>query len=245
MWDRTITHTPATASYWAAQSKFSDTVVQAASGSLSASRATINWSRSTPAGTQEDFASFTMHFCVHVGAGSYVQLDATQKADAETDLAVFVASLRGEMSNQFTHVNTTWHDVVAGDQFYGPADRITANGLTGQVATSRLPDQLAVNVTLRTSSRKHWGRFYIPGIASTKFDLTYGRPTSTVCDTLATATRTLGTSLMANTAATELVVYSHQHQAVLSVDEIHCDNVADVIRRRRAKMVSYRKAFTS
>jgi hypothetical protein len=174
-----------------------------------------------------------------------VKLSDSQKTDAEVDINAFIGTLNGQQYSGFTHKEIVWHDVEAGDKYYGPRERTTLTSNVGVQATGRLPDQLAVNVTLRTSSRKHWGRMYFPGIAAARYDTTYGRVLNGTCDVLAQAVRDLGTALTANTAHTELVVYSHVHQAVLSVDEIHCDNIADVIRRRRAKEPSYRKVYTS
>lgn len=245
MWERFITHTPATASYWAAQSKYSDTTTQVASGTLGASKVDFLYSRATPAGTQEDFAQFGLHLCVNPVAAGYASLTDTQKADAETDLDALAAVIKALQPNEYTHTGYAWHDVTAGDQFYGPVDRITVRSNVGTSISGRMPDQLAANVTLRTASRKHWGRFYIPGVASDMLDFVYGRLNDATCDTLAGAVRTLGLALEANSAKTVLVVYSHKHQAVMSVDEIHCDNVVDVIRRRRAKTASYRKSYSS
>lgn len=245
MWERRITHTSATSQYWADASKFSDTVVEEAVGSFSVSRATLKYARSTPSGTQEDFAQFGLHMAVHVGAGSFVALTDTQKADAETDIDTLNSAIAGLQSNGMTWTELVWHDVTVGDQFYGPADRIALRSVNGAAATARNPDQIAVSVTFRTSSRRHWGRVYLPGMNRNVFDPTYGRVSNASCDTLAAAFRTFALALEANTALTQLLVYSHAHQAVMSIDEISVDNVPDVIRSRRPKEQSYRKTYSS
>lgn len=244
MWEREITHTPGTAAYWEAQSAFSDAVVQPAAGTLSASKCTLTWNRTTPAGTREDLATINLHMCIHVGAASYVRLTDTQKADAETPIKAFIDAWALNGVNQWTHQEIVWHDVTAGDTFYGPADRRTTYTKVGGNAGNRMPDQNAVTVTLRTASRKHWGRFYLGGLPTNGYDTVYGRPANAICDAYASATRTLALALNSLTAHTELVVYSHAHQAVMTVDEIRCDNVPDIIRRRRAKQSSYAKSFT-
>jgi hypothetical protein len=187
-----------------------------------------------------------MHFAVMVAAGTAAYLDASQKAEVETDLGPFWVSLNALMPSGVNIVDYVWHDWFEGDRFYGPADRITSSGgITGTIASSRLPDQVAATITFRTASRKHWGRMYVPSIAWTKMDSTYGRIANGTCDILASAARTLALATEANTARTSLVVFSLAHQAVLTIDEIHCDNVPDIVRRRRAKSASYRKAFTA
>lgn len=245
MWDRTITCLPSTQTYWELQSRFSDTTLQNFVGTGGVSKCTILWSRTTPAGTREDFVSTNLHMCVHVGAGSYVALTDSQKADAEADLDTFTTAIAARQSNQFTLAYYQWHDIIVGDATYGQIDRSTTKSTAGGSASMRLPDQLSVNATFRTAARRHWGRIYLPGIGSNHYETTYGRVTNAGCDGVASDVRTLANNLVANTAATELVIFSKAHGAVLSVDEIHVDNVPDVVRRRRAKMASYRKIYTS
>lgn len=246
MWGHHILCAPSTRSYWDAQSKFSDSVVTNSSGTGGTSRVTVNVSRTTPTGTREDWASFTLHFCVGSWLANMVPLTDSQKADAEADLDTFTSAIfTNYIGNKFTLINYTWHDVQFGDQYYGPADRITPKSLVGSDSSARLPDQISTNVTFRTCSRKHWGRYYWMGIGALFYDSSFGRPSNATCDALASATRNLANGVLSNTAATELVVYSHKYAAVLEIARIDCDNVPDVVRRRRAKMASYRKTYTS
>lgn len=245
MWDRHITCAPATEPYWTAQAKFSDTDLDVSvSAPPSVSRVTFVADRATPAGTREDYAMWTMHMAIWFDT-AVTALDATQKAAAEVPLKAFVDSWATLASAVVTFKEFRWHDVNFGDEFYGPADRYTAYLKSGAAAGNTMPYQMAINTTLRTASRRHWGRFYLPNISSNSYDTVYGRVTNAACDTIANNTKTLYTSLSGLTASVTLVVYSHKYQAVLSVDEIHCDNVPDVVRRRRAKQASYRKALTS
>jgi hypothetical protein len=244
VWSNIIRCAPSTLSYWQTQSVFSDTVIHEAPA-LGVSKCTIAYSRTTPAGTQEDLATMNLHLGVVAGPAC-VPLTAGQKADAETDINAFCVALGTVQSNQFRMVGYTWHDWQAGDVYYGPADRVTDPLFSpADVVSSRMPDQLAVNITMRTASRRHWGRVYVPGVAGTKYETTFGRPANSTCDTLASALRTLANSLIANTTATSLIVFSKQYQAALDIGRIDCDNVPDVIRRRRPKNASYRKTFTA
>src|SRR5262245_47377195 len=98
---------------------------------------------------------------------------------------------------------------------------------------------------MKTPSRRNWGRVYEPGVAFSQYDAVYGRPTNAMCDTLASAWRTMLNNLVAKSTSVECVVFSKQYQANLVVSEVACDNVPDIIRRRRPKNPSYRKTFTS
>ena len=78
-----------------------------------------------------------------------------------------------------------------------------------------------------------------------KYDSTYGRPTNATCDALCSSWRTMINTLRSKPQSIEQVVFSKKYEANLVISELHCDNVADVVRRRRAKQASYRKAFTA
>jgi len=241
---RRIICSPETESYWQAQSRYSDSTIEVAPA-LSASKATLQWKRTTPAGTQEDLCSINVHMGIVAGA-TCVFLDDTQKAAAEVDLKAYMDALAGMQNPGFSSHSIVWHDHRAGEPFYGPADRVTTYATAvGSGPGTRLPDQVACSVTMRTSSRKHWGRVYVPGLGSARFDATYGRFLSSTCDALASTLRDLYSGLEGNTASTTMVVYSTAHQAALTIDEIVCDDVVDIIRRRRAKAVNYRKIIAA
>src|SRR5262245_30907452 len=184
MWGHHILCAPSTLGYWQAESKFSDTVVTPSTAQASCSRVTLNFDRTTPIGTREDFASFTLHMFVGSWNANAVSLTDSQKGDAETDLNAWVSSWTAKASSAYTFTNYTWHDVAFGDQFYGPADRITQTGNPGTNAADRLPDQITTNITFRTASRQHWGRFYCPGLGAAQYEKTFGRPANTTCDWL-------------------------------------------------------------
>jgi len=249
MWAHRIYTTDAMLSYWQGQSVYSDTEITSVSPAvLGASRLTINWARSTPAGTQEDLCSINPHFAVAATPGAPISyLDGAAKAVVETEVFTWLAAWAALAANSFNTWQLVWHDIVAGDAFYGPADRFNQldPGIPGTAGVGRMPDQLAVDLTFRTASRRHWGRAYVPGIGMGKYDSTYGRPTNATCDALASSWRTMINTLRAKPQSIEQVVFSKAYQANLVISELHCDNVADVVRRRRAKQASYRKAFTA
>src|SRR3954454_14993179 len=195
MWTHRIYTTDAMLSYWQSQSVYSDTAITSVgAATLGASRLTINWARSTPAGTQEDLVSINPHFAVAASPGAPISfLDNAAKAVVETEVYTWIASWAALASNQFNTWQLIWHDIKAGDPFYGPADRFTQldPGIPGTFPNARTPDQIAINLTFRTASRKHWGRVYLPGINSGRYDAVYGRPTNATCDSLASSWRTM------------------------------------------------------
>lgn len=240
---RQIVHHPSTASYWAGESFFSDTSVVEDS-TVGASRVTLKWSRTVPSGFVEDQAMTTLTLAMNMGPGDYQVLNNAAKADAESDLGSFWDNIKTLITPAWTLVEYAWHDWSAPETKLGPADRVTTLSAAAAGTGGRIPDQNAITVTFRTASREHWGRSYLGGFTVGQYDATYGRPSHATCDALATHFNTLQGALQANTQATEIVVHSLEHQAVLSVDEIHCDDVPDIIRSRRPRRPTYRKVFS-
>lgn len=244
-WTHKIICDASTLSYWQGQSVFSDTSLAVATGTPGVSKCTITWTRSTPAGTREDLCTINLHMAVVVTSTTVTQLNSSQKADAETDINTCLTSVANLQSNQFSTAEIVWHDLLFSEAKYGPADRRTVSVITGAAASARMPDQDSATVTFRTASRTHWGRVYVPGLERGAFDTTYARINNTAVDNLALFFRTLQNNLVANTASTEIVVFSKQYLAALTVSELVVDNVPDVVRRRRPKQSSYRKSYTS
>jgi hypothetical protein len=245
LFGREIICLPSQRTYWDAQPKYSDTVVHDAVGTLGVSKATLCWNRTTPAGTREDLATINLCMSVVVGEAMRANLTDVQKTAAETPLKAYIDTICSTQDNSWAHQEIVWHDIQVGDTYWGPADRRTTYVKGAVTSAKRLPDQLAVTVTMKTSSRTHWGRVYLGGLHSLNYDTTYGRVVNAICDQHAAALRTLGLALAGLTAETELLVFSKTYGAVMSIDEIQCDNVVDIIRRRRAKSASYRKTFTA
>jgi hypothetical protein len=104
-----------------------------------------------------------------------------------------------------------------------------------------LPPQVALDVTLKTWPRRHWGRFYVPGIWPGHAD-TYGRADDSTCDLLEGAYVTLcGTMAGNNWFPIVLQAGTPATGIARTVRGVACDNVFDVIRRRRWDAATYRK----
>jgi hypothetical protein len=159
--------------------------------------------------------------------------------------------LNGFQSSAYTMSGYLWHIVHIGrastphgvGPAIGPFTRYSGKNLAGTTLNSRGADQIAVSLTMRTASRKHWGRIYVPGLIRTLPDTAYGRMTSGDVDLLAGYLRTLGNSL--SSSGYDLGVYSPTGRAFLHINTVEVDNVIDIQRRRRPKQSSYKKLLTS
>jgi hypothetical protein len=120
-------------------------------------------------------------------------------------------------------------------------DRVISIGGT---QASNLPPQSALDVTLQTYPRRRWGRFYIPGITP---DLMTdrGRAQDSLCDVALGGYQTLA-GAMAGMNWFPIVIQAGSPAAGIArtVHAARCDNVMDVIRRRRWDSATYRASFT-
>jgi hypothetical protein len=135
---------------------------------------------------------------------------------------------------------------------WGDAHRVTA--VTGYVdgASAMLPPQIALSVTLKTTVRRSWGRFYLPtiGIAGNLA----GRPTSAVVDSTAVAWRDAFNACQAAglspgvlgsyETGTIIPTVKERHPRFLGLRVVQVDNVFDVIRRRRFDITTQRAAHS-
>lgn len=246
-----ITHTAATSAYWATQSYFEDTLVTVSDpAALSCNSITTVLTRTTPAGTREDVATTTHHIAKVVGGGLYSALTAAEYSGIETLLDTMWTNLMLRRAASWTVSEYAWHEKRAdhgttenGSEAVGPAVRRTTKALVGNVSNSRLPDQNALTMSIRTASRKHWGRMYLPGFDSGHYDLAMGRPSNASVDSDAAAFHTYVAGL--TSASCTLGVWTFKYKAFLDISELRMDNVPDIIRRRRPKQASYSKSYTS
>jgi hypothetical protein len=253
-WSPTVTYNDSKASYWAKQSKLDGTIETASTGAQpNCWRCQIRFTRTTPVGTREDVATNTLHIAKNPGAGVRTRGVTSELAALEAYLDTFYGSWQSRASTQFSVSEYRWFNVDSDDPLsdkgyplHGPPVRATGKANAGLLAASRLPDQLAVALTLLTCSRKHWGRFYLPGLGVAQYDSTYGRVTTAAADALSLALRTLVNNLAGAAGGVyELGVWSPTGLAWLNTTSVQCDDVPDVIRRRRPKQAAYRKVYTS
>lgn len=245
---KVITFSPAEAGYWATQSHDSDAVLHQATGLLGWSQARMEFSRSVPAGLVEDRAMCTLSFCKIVGGNEFAYVPTLELGTIEAQLRdYFWVNVKALVSTQVRLIAITWHhynadlprDESGRGLKPGPAVLSTSYSLPGTSASGRQVDQVASTITWRTTSRRHWGRIYVPGLTVAALDTTYGRFTNTVVDTLSAAAVALHDTL--KTAGYQLVVASQLHPGVLTPTAIEVDDIPDIQRRRRAKRPNYRK----
>jgi hypothetical protein len=145
----------------------------------------LQWrlSRAPAGGTSEDQDVCTFHFIKATGGTPGTYVDGTDLPAVETALGTYWGTLKTNMptflhSDQFRWYKdgpayyelngdgTAYVPIAAGN----PAIRVTEVDVAGSAATAALPPQSAVTVTERTSSRLHWGRWYLPSPAAAVAD---------------------------------------------------------------------------
>lgn len=244
-WTHSIVRDPAQATYWDAQSRYSDTVMQdsVVDPGPGVDEVQLVFTRTSPAGVTDDVMVTHLAFSKRVAMGAVSTLLSADKAAIEGYLNTWWTATKIYVTSGYTLKEYRWHTYPKPGVKPGPANRITSVNVAGTgIATVRLPDQNAVTVTFRTASRKHWGRMYLPGLNASNYD-GYGRIIPSVVDGIAAAARTLLNS--AEGATTPVWVVSHAHPAILAVSEMAVDSTGDIVRRRRAKHTSYWKVYTS
>lgn len=250
-WGKNVNIDGSAAQYWGTQNLLADTVVTSqATATLRAWDVACLYGRSTPTGTREDTAQFGMRICKRAGAGLWGIGLASELPGIETRLDALITSLASHISTAYTMTQYVWHERAIdhptnedGSEKIGAAIRYTSKSIAGAQLTDRNADQVSATVTFKTASRKHWGRVYLPGIATGQMNKTYGRWTPAFADAVAGYFRTFINGLA--TDGYDLVVYSYKKKAIMQVVELQVDDIVDIQRRRRAKQRSYAKTYSS
>jgi hypothetical protein len=158
----------------------------------------------------------------------------------EALLDTYWGSLKTKINPSYSLTQISWYRVGPGVVPPNPAVRTVTRAVAGTAASQELPPQVACSITFRTASRRSWGRTYVPiGALSAGGDIVAGRFSNAYVDAMATYVNTLVTGAAA--ADFHLVVYSATKHALLNVETVEADNVADVVRRRRWKASTYKK----
>jgi hypothetical protein len=220
----------------------------------------LQWRLSrAPASRVEDVDVMTFHFLKTSGGAPVAWNDATDLATIETALGTLTTGLKAYWpafvhSDQFrwyadgpafyTIPADDWHAIPVGDN---PALRITEVDVAGtaSVAAGCLPPQCALTVTEKTSSRRHWGRFYLPMLSTAALDGT-GLLASAAQNALATLVQTFYNSC--RSSGLTPVVWSIQKGArpkrpsgtlpaqpakAYEITSLQIDDIFDIIRSRR------------
>jgi hypothetical protein len=142
-----------------------------------------------------------------------------------------------------------WHKQGPGIGRPNPAERTTAVNSPATGTGLFLPAQVACAVTLKTSYRRNWGRFYLPNPVSSTLDGLGGQYTSAFVTTVRDAAGALLDSCKTNDFP--MMVFSARNAGGLldtvaghtetpddtsharSVDTVQVDSIIDIIRSRR------------
>lgn len=228
----------------------------------------LQWrlSRAPTGGTTEDQDVMTFHFIKATGGVPGTYNDTTDLAAVETAVGAFWTSNK-PLYPSFVHSDqyrwykdgpAFWHTNTAGTKVIpvvpNPAIRVTEVDVAGTAAgTSFNPPQTATSVTEITSSRKNWGRFYLPATNSLLNNAS-GRMAPTDVDAFVATCVTMYNAC--RTASMVPVVFSipklarptagggelpAQAAIAFEISAIQVDDLFDVIRRRRYSAPVYRK----
>lgn len=236
---------PSTQAYWDGQSFYSGTTKGAAPDDRQVQWSDLSFvfTRTTPSTISDDVMVTSLAFAKETLSFGSSILGSSDKALVEGRADTMFTTLKALMPSHLTLLEYRWHDYDQSWTKPGPATRVTSKNVacTG-AATNVVPDQVATTVTFKTASRKHWGRMYWPQLISTAYSST-GRLSTGNTDTFVGAVHTFLNGC--DTDGNEPVVASNVHGGILAISELQMDNTPDVIRRRRAKHVEYRKSYTS
>ena len=163
---------------------------------------------------------------------------STDYTTLEGFLDTFWNAIRSKHTTNIKLSQYSWYRHGPGIVAPNPAERVTSRSIAGSGTSDALPPQVAQTITFRTAVRRSWGRTYLPGI--TESSTTAGGDYATAdVDVWANAAGALLSSAVG--ADFPLVVTSVHLNAVLNVEHIECDDVPDIIRRRRFKHALYKK----
>lgn len=216
-------------------------------------RWTFEYSRSTPTGTVEDRAQFSIDV-VNLTSGA---IDTTWTATDLTDVwgafAPVPSALRPYQQPSHSLVRVSAHLMGFSPETW-PAKRFLDTGppvwaadiapVAGSGTTGAY--QVAATVTERTAFPGHWGRLYVPGLAGGALDAN-GRITSTARNAILAAFETAADALRAKDFYVVVPMTQHDKApafGLLSLTQLSVDDIPDVQRRRRPKQVAARSLST-
>lgn len=167
--------------------------------------------------------------------------DSTAIADTiAAAYAAFFTANSSRLATQLTLAELRFYFGYDGDFTVGELDYLKSYSLTGADTSGMLPPQCACTVTeileagdVDGHSRRHWGRFYLPGMVQQSLT-TDGRFTSTFVNGLANAAEILYDDT--TTATLWPIVWVHTGSSTwghAKVTQIRVDDIVDIQRRRR------------
>lgn len=198
--------------------------------------------RDAAAGVWTERAQYSIAF-VNVTGGDpdYTWTTADFQA-IESGSEAFWTALASSIPSTFRLAEHRWYAFGPGVTPPNPVHRfVTLTTPIAGTAGVGTFSQGACAITLKTTLRKHWGRFYLP-YSATRLDAA-GRILTANVDAVATAARTFLTS--GSGQGVFPCVYDSTKKVVNGMTAIQVDDIADIVRRRRQAVTQYRKVFTS
>lgn len=223
----------------------------------------FRYTRATPAGTQEDMAQWGLNIA-QVSAGLLnTDWQAADYTTVDGNVEALWTILRTVTSNTHTLVDYQYHlrsysselkiglsvpqTVTEPDGSVREIQRFAPSGPPlhtvvknqgGSVSGTPHPYSSAMSVTLKSAVRRHWGRVYLPGLASALTPGAFGRFDVVQMQTVADAFHDFFAAI--DTAGFAIVVPSSQANrkyaaGLLSVTQVQVDDIPDTVRRRRSK----------
>lgn len=192
--------------------------------------------------TSRERGIFGVHYINTTGGELDTTWTSADYAAAEAATQAMISGNPSFFSNGMKLVEHRWYPFGPGATPPNPPSRVTSSlSISGSASTSYVR-QVASNVTLRTTLRKHWGRIYLPVSTAIVFD-TNGQASTGNVDQLATLARTW--LLAAETSQGVMpCVYDRARKQAFGVTSIEVDSVPDVQRRRRPRDSGYRKVLS-
>lgn len=190
-------------------------------------------------GLQTDVYENVIHFVRSDAPNVGTEATDTQKASIETAFGTFWGNVKSYCNPEVALSMYRWYGLTFTDPLSGPPTRVSdVTNVAGTAAAPTIP-QASTSITMRTPSRRHWGRIYLPGAKLSPG----GFMSNTDTDSLASYFRTF--VLAAAAGGLTPVIYSPAKEALMSVSDVEVDNVVDVVRRRRPKASTYKKILSS
>jgi hypothetical protein len=213
------------------------------------------YTRQPTGGPPQDVAETTHHF-INLTAGNPDSTWTTADyAQVETAFTTMFTAFQGLWTPMTKALEVRWYKDGPAFKPHGsisaPIERVTPINVAGTFTSQgAMPPQLAISVTEVTQAhynvpphegrpgqlRHRWGRFYLPGwdrsVAGQANTASEGRLTPANQTTIANAVQIFYNSCRGGNNLVP-VMYSPTTGSSWSVDEIHVDDIWDVIRRRR------------
>lgn len=172
--------------------------------------------------------------------------DPTSYETIEGCIEAWWTATKSLYSSEMTFDSMRWYDAGAGVVPPQPTFRVTTVESPGTGGASMMPPQISSTMTLRTGSRRHWGRMYLPPPISTELDTgtAAGRFIHSYVDQVPATWVAAFADVFEATGLIQ-AVWSPAAQSFLGISAFAADDIPDTQRRRRFATIGYRAVVDS